>query len=266
MISFLLSPILTLFSPRLYRDVLRSGAGRGFGYLGYLTLLFCLLAFFLSRSRLVPLAGSFSDWLIEVTPEMTLTQTGLNVNVEEPYLVKHTTLGPLYVIDTQKSSEALQEDESGAVFLIGKEEIIFRNRDRNETRIFSLKEGMEKVREASRPVQITKNIMHQMAARAHALIVPVALIFLAPLFFLWKLLAALLYSLIALLLNLFKKEKLRYSSLFTLACFAITPVTIIQAVSLSVPGVAFHLNLYAAFVLTIAYLAYGMFAASRRFN
>ena len=105
--------------------------------------------------------------------------------------------------------------------------------------------------------------MLQLNQRFQALLVPVVLVFLAPLFFVWKLLIALFYSLIALLLNRFRKEKFRYGSLFTLACFAISPVTIFQAANVSIPEISFDLNFYFSFALTVLYLVYGMFVASR---
>ncbi len=263
MIAFLLAPVMTFFSSRLYRSALRSGMGRGFSYLLYLTVLFCLLVVFLCQFLLIPVTSNFIDWLIQVTPEMTITQTGLSVSANQPYLVKHPALGPVYLIDTTKSLDELMADQSRAFLLIGKEHVVVRNPRRGQTRIFDLKQAMEQARLANQPIRITKNLMRQLDQRFQALIVPIVLLLLAPLFFIWKLLVALFYSLIGLGLNLFKKEKIRYGSLFTLTCYAISPVTLIQAVHISIPDMYFNLNFWFAFALTLAYLSYGMFVTSR---
>lgn len=117
MLVFLFSPVMTLFSTRLYRNVLRSGVGGGFSYLLYLTFLFCLLVFFLCQFLLLPIAKSFSDWLVQVTPEMTLTEAGLKVKATEPYLVKHPVLGTIYLIDTTKTLEELMADKHHAILI-----------------------------------------------------------------------------------------------------------------------------------------------------
>lgn len=261
MITFLLSPIMTFFSTRLYRQTLRSGIGRGFAYLAYLTALFCLLLVFLAQFLLMPLTRDFIDWLIQVTPEMTLTQSGLKANISQPYLVKHPAFDvALYSIDTTKNLEELMADQSRTFILIGKEYMVGRNPYSNQPpRVIDLKKAMEQAKQANRALQLTKPLMHQIAQRFLAVVIPLLLLMIAPFFFIWKLLTAFFYFLIALLLNLFRKDRFPYRSLFTLACYAITPVTVIQAISLFVPGLSLNLNVFLAIALTVSYLTYGMF-------
>ena len=263
--DFILGPLTSFFSKRLYQKALRSGVGLGFGYLSYLTGLFCLVVILLCQFRLLPFTSKFIDWLIDVTPEMTLSSTGINVNAAQPYLVRHPAFGPLYLIDTTKSGGELMADESRAMILIGKDAVVVRNPNGNETRTYDLKPALEQARQANRPpVQITKRMMRELGQRVRDMIIPLILVFLAPFFFIWKLIVVLFYSLVALLLNLFRKEKkFRYPALFTLACYAITPVTVIQAIRISIPQPAFNLNPFYAFALTVAYLLFGMFVTSK---
>ena len=263
MIDFLITPVLSFFSLRLYHRVLKAGVGRGFAYLAYLTALFCLLAIFLCHFILLPIVKDFGQWLIDVTPEMKITSSGLETKMAQPYLVKHPVIGLLYLIDTTRSEAALLDDRSGAPILIGKDHIVFRGTARHETRMYDFKRVIEQVQKTNRPVSITKQLMYQLARRVYGMIIPLILLFLIPAFFLWKLLVVLFYSVVALLLNLFRKEKLRYRSLFVLSCFVITPVTIIQWMNISIPEVHFNVNMLLSFALTTAYLAYGMFVSSR---
>jgi hypothetical protein len=178
-------------------------------------------------------------------------------------LVEHPAFGPLYVIDTTKSSEELMASESPAMVLIGKEKIIVQNKQRNETRVFDLKEMATQNKNTNTPIQLTKKVMRQITARLVGLIIPIAVILVSPLYFIWKSIAALFYFLIALLLNLFRKEKLKIGSLFLFACYAITPVAVIQFLKYAIPNLTINLNFFFAFVLTVAYLIYGMFVAAR---
>lgn len=267
---FLLSPILSFFSRRLYASLHHSGAGRGLAYLVYLTCLFSALAAFLCQFLLLPLATSFTEWLVYRTPEIQLASSGIqlldskaNARVTQPYLVKHPAFGPLYLIDTGKATAAeLLADESKAFILIGKEHIVIRDASRNESRVFDLKEAMARIRETREPLPLTKKMMRRIAGQIQGLMIPFLLLLFAPIFFVWKLLAALFYSGIALILNLFRKERLRYSSLFTIACFAISPVTVIQWMSFSVPFPQIQISMLLAFVLTVAYLIYALFGSS----
>jgi hypothetical protein len=263
MVGFLLAPILSFFSARLYRKVLQSGFGAGFSYLLYLTILFSILCVFLCQFLLLPFVGNFMDWLVMVTPEITITQTGLTTEAAQPYLVKHPSFGPLYLIDTTKDASELIKDKDKAAILIGREDIIIRDADGARTRSFSLRQAMLAAHEAHQAIRITKNMMRDFGKRFQSWVIPVVLIVLAPLFFTWKLLAALFYSFLAWLLNFFKKEKFHYRNLFALSCYAISPVTMLQAVHFSIPDARLDLNLLYAFGLTFLYLAFGMFVASR---
>lgn len=261
--GLLLAPILSFFSARLYRMGLQSGIGRGFLYLLYLTILFSLLVVFLCQFLLLPVTAAFMNWLVQVTPEVTITQAGLRTEARQPYLVKHPSFGPIYLIDTTKDASQLIAETHKVPILIGREEIVINDPDRGRLRTISLREAMLKSHEANRPIRITKNVMRDLVNRIQGMVIPFVLLFLAPLFFIWKLIAALFYSLFALFFNLFRKERFRYGGLFTLSCYAITPVTIIQVVRLSVPDAQLNLNLAIAFSLTLTYVLFGMFIASR---
>ena len=194
MLRFLFAPLAAFFSPRLYRTALQSGMGRGFGYLCYLTFLFCVFVALLCQFYLLPLTRSFTDWLIQVTPEMTLTESGLEVGISQPYLVIHPAFVPLYVIDTSKGPSELLSDQSGAPVLIGKEHVVLRYGGRSETRVIDLKQILERARESKTPAQLTKNLMRQLVDRLRTFLIPVTLLFLAPLFFIWKLFSPGVYS------------------------------------------------------------------------
>ena len=264
MSDFLAAPALSFFSLRFYQRILKSGAGRGFAYLLYLTVLFCFLATFLCHFLLLPVVSGFVDWFINATPEIRITSAGLDTKAPQPFLLKHPAFGPLYLIDTSKSLQELTADKSGAPILIGKEQIVFRYSGRDELRLYELKKVIDQVARTNQPIAITKPVLKTLWERVYRLLVPGALLVFAPIFFLWKLMSALFYSLVALLLNRFRKEKLHYGTLFSLSCFAMTPITVIQWMMISIPELHFNVSMLLSLGLTTAYLAYGLFATSSR--
>ena len=74
-------------------------------------------------------------------------------------------------------------------------------------------------------------------------------------FLLWKILAALFYSWIALLINMTRRDKLDYSHLWTIACFALTPAALIQGLQFAIPQLAFlSFGTAGSLIVTTAYL------------
>jgi hypothetical protein len=264
MIAFILSPALTFFSKRLYKEALQKGAGRGLLYLGYLTLLFCFLATFLFNLLIFPLVQHFTSWLVQVTPEMTMTATGLKTDVTKPYRAVNPSFGPLYVIDTSKRGVDVLAENANFMIAVGYDEVLMRDvRAEGAPQRVPFNELMAKLSETKQSIRITKEVMKKLMSQIEGLLLPIALLIAAPFFFTWKLFTALFYSLIALLLNLFRKERFQYRNLFAVSCYAVTPVTVIQFARLSLPEI-FFLNALIAIALTCAYLLFAIFVASKR--
>lgn len=263
MLDFIFAPVLSFFSRRLYGKILTKHIGHGFLYLFYLSFLFVLLSVFLNQFIVAPIYKDFSTWLASSSPELEITAAGLETPVQQPYLIKHPVFGPLFLIDTSKDLNALNSDTSKVPILIGKDHVLIRNPARQETRSYDLGKIMKQVEQSSQPVRITKAVILELLNRLYNILVPIVLSIAFVIFFLWKVVAALFYSLIALLLNLFRKEKLSYGKLFTLTCFAMSPVVIIQWISLfSLFGFKIHIGFLVGTAFTTTYLAYGMFAVS----
>jgi hypothetical protein len=263
MIAFLMAPILTFFSKHLYREALSKGFGRGFGYLAYLTGLFSLIVLLLSNLLLLPFAENLMSWFIHMTPEMTLRGDGLSTAVAQPYVVDYPDLGPIYVIDTNKTANDFLRSSEQAPIMIGKQEIVIQSDLAAEgARVISLEKLMNQLRESNSVFLISKQVMRNVVNGLKGFLVPSVVFFLGLSFFIWKITSAFLYSIAALVLNRMRKNKLRYRNLFALSCYAITPVTMIQAVNFSVPDFNFSVNILIAIALTICYLAYALFAAS----
>ncbi len=263
MISYIISPVLTFFSKRLYQQVMRSDWQRGFFYLFYLTGLFALFIFFLSQLILLPFVDSLSGWLIRSIPVMTLTSSGLKTDAKQPVVIEYVGFGPICVINTNKNVEDIVREGPWAPILVGQTKILIsqsaKTFDKHTSQIIDLGEMMRKLAEEKRSVTISKQVMTEIARKMKSLLFPIGILIFSLVFLVWELLSALFYSVIALILNRFRKEKLRYSNLFSLACYAITPITLIQIVKISIPGVYLTINMFFVPALTICYLAYALF-------
>ena len=184
MISFLLAPVMSFFSIRLYQKALKSRQGYGFGFLLYLTFLFCCLLVFLCFFLFLPVAGGFVNWLIDVTPEVTITADGLTTKVAQPYSVRYPAFGTMYVIDTSKELDELTKlaDQTKAAVVIGKKYVVVK-KPQTVQRVYPLDQLMNKVKQSNRPIVITKALMHRIVNRIFSLVVPLAVLVLAPIFF-----------------------------------------------------------------------------------
>lgn len=265
MVQFLISPILSLFSPRMYREARFWRIGKVFGYLAYLTALFAVFIFLVNHFVFMPKVADFLNWFVEATPEMTLTETGLQTDAQQPYLVKHPVLGPFYVIDTTKELDAIVNDPSGALVVVGKTHFIVRSPAEPQPRVFKFsdiwQQYKQKNQEAS-SIRIDKKLLQTFAQRFQSSIVPIAFLFLIPAFFLWKLIAAVIYFLLSLLLNLIKKEKIAASGLFGISCLALTPASILQGISILIPNI--QVNILISVSVTLLYLVLALFVAFRK--
>jgi len=180
--------------------------------------------------------------------------------VVESYVVRHPALGTLYEIDTSKTIAELSQSDSDSFLMIGKDGLLFRQSDRSDPYVFELTDAINQVKRTKQPIRISKHLMRRVAEQLETLIIPAAVMFIGPAFFIWKLIAAFFYSLFAMLINRFRREKLRYHQLFAVSCFALTPVAGIQIMNFGIPDFFFDLNLPIALGLTISYLAYALLA------
>ncbi len=172
--------------------------------------------------------------------------------------------GVIYVIDTSKTAEELINYPGGAAFVIGKDQMIARQLGQNETRVFDLTKAWDRSQSVLKRITLTKKNLKDLTDLIEKFLPPTIFLISIAFFFIWKLFVILFYFLIALLLNLSKKNRLGYASLFSLAAHAITPVVWIQMIIFTQPALNFYnLNILFSFVMTMFYLMFGVFLASR---
>ena len=259
--NFLLAPFYSLFSLSFYRKILSRSLKLGFLYLGYLSLLFSLWALVLFNLRAVPSIGEFASWLGANLPKITLTAQGMRLDPNEPVLLTHPRYGPIFYFDPTIDAPK-PEDFSKALVILTRTKAAFHNPNTGEVRMQSLIPARPSL--GRNEIEITGERVTQLWSRAKPF---VSLIFFFSGFlgtFFWKLMAALIYSSIGLLWNLFRKVRLTYGRILHVTFFALTPMSFWQWLSWQFPALHLPANFLVSLVLTNAYLAVILFGTQER--
>ncbi len=253
------APFLSLFSVSFYRRLNAAPAlAKGFGYLVYLSALIGVLGmaglgFFLNRY-----AGEYMQWFKQNMPPVTFTQEGAVCEAEQPFTLKHPQYGTILVVDTaREDAPAVSEMPDTPVFLT-KTKLVARQRSRGQYRVFDIVpkgDGLRNWKDFTLDGAFTEGFYN----RAVPILYPAIFLICSIFYFIWKLLAAVVYSLIALGLNLFRKEKLPYESLLALSMFALTPVAMLQIFAAIIPAMRITTNAGLSIIITSCYLALGIF-------
>lgn len=253
--SILLAPIQALFSPSFYRRVLISSPGKGFLYLLYLSLLAAILGTTFFSFSLLPRAERFTEWLKDMNfPEIRFTPEGSSSDVAQPYTLVHPKLGTLLVLDTTKNSLDMAALPQAWVYII-KTKAVIQGQQAGERRIVDLAPPASD-RTPPKSFTLTGQLIQDAFHRAIPALYAGFFIFVFLLYFFLKLAGALLGSLIALVLNLFRKNKLDYGRLLNCTMFAMTAASILQAISLLPLPFKMSVNPIVSAVITGTYLGF----------
>ena len=259
--DFLLSPLLSLFSLSFYRRINSRKTASGFFYVGYLSLILTFTVLLAYRIYFFPSADQFMKWLGGNLPPLTVTRQGVQMELKQPLLLTHPQWGPLVYFDPV-SEAPKPEDLEKALVIVTRTTLSYRDPRSGETRIQRL---IPEPRKGEwRDMVLTGDRLLFLWSRTRPLVgITVVLgFFIASC--LWKLLVGLLYSLVGLLFNRFRREPLTYSAVLNVAFFALTPVTLLQGVGWLVPAFVLPFGFLISLVLTAAYLAFGILATQQK--
>ncbi len=250
--DFWAAPIFSLFSLRFYRQQMHASLGKGFLYLLYLSLLFSMALSLVAAFSLMPQSDGFMEWFRGELPSITVTKDGLSMDRPSPYSITHPQAGPLVTFDLSKT-EVSHEDMGGfPIFVTSKK--IYASQRPGDLRVIDL---MENINRAEAPQSLT--LTSDMVGRFYTALKPwvIFFIFLAAwiFYFVLYLLSGLLNSLIGLLINLFRKTKLRYGQIFNLSLYALTGPALIGFLGFLIPVVRqVTLGLWGGLAATCLYL------------
>ena len=249
--DFILAPFLSLFSLKFYRRLLALPQTLGFLYLAYLSLFLSVWALFMFRLYTFPVADDLMSWLAKNLPAMVFTQKGIQMEIKEPLLLSHPRWGPFIYLDP--TSDAPKTDDLEKAFVvITRTKVSYRNPSTGENRTLSILP--KNPQQERRDVKITGDAILKFWKRSKPFVASIFFVTAFLILYLWKLLAGVFYSLIALIFNYFRSERLRYPSLLNLTFFALTPAALLEFFSWSFAMWRIPFNLLTAILVTSLYL------------
>lgn len=257
LLSFWLAPVTAFFQPRVYRDAAKRSGGKGVLYVLYLSAVAGLLTAILMFGVAAPKVQEFIGWAQQNMPVVIWTPEGISLeNGQTTALLAHPKYGPIAAFDLQKTT-VTEADMGKAPLLVTATKVYIKRGEGQpiDSRDIT-KAGIQTDKQLPPRVRITGEVAARILGAIKSAIFFIAPLLIAGLSFFFLLLSNLLYSLAGLLLNLMRKQKLRYGAIFTLTCFATSvsfTLTWLQILtpfrSLPLPfGVLILLNLVYMFV------------------
>jgi hypothetical protein len=234
LLSFWLAPVTALFLPSVYRDAIKRSARDGVFYILYQSLMSGVLFMLLMLALVWPAINEFSNWTRNTMPVLIWTPSGLSLEDGGAARWVHPVLGPIVNFDMSKT--VVDEVDMGrAYFFVTSTKIFFKRGSEGVDNFDITAKGAQKkylfppkVRIAGETIVGLLNIAKGVALLATPLLVAI-------LSFFFILIVNLIFSLIGLLLNKLRKEKLLFRSVFSLTCFATTASVVVAWVHIMTP-------------------------------
>lgn len=247
-----------LYSVPFYKKAAAFSISKGIVYL----LLWAIFAVFLAALLLVfrffPALHEFNDWLKVSMPVITWTQQGVTMDKPSPYVLKHPKYGHVATMNLNKKEISQQDLGEALLYMTATKLYVRKQPGTPETRVYDLA-GPAQVRTKDEKIVIDASFLERMekGLKPVLLIVGAGMSFV--LFFIWKLLAALFYSVLGNLINRFRREKLRYEAVLNISCFAMTASMWLSFIFLFLSDLMpFAFGFQASMLVTMLYLFLGI--------
>lgn len=254
MLTFFTAPVTALFSTSVYKDAARSSAGRGVLYSLYLAGLSVGLVMMVLSAKVMPQADAFAGWVKTNMPVLIWTPAGLSLeNGQTTAVLKHPQYGTIALFDMTKTT-ATEADIGEAYVLVTSQKILIKRAPGQVEERDITGAGMRSSQQLPPRVRITGDLaakLYQNLKSAMKLVVPVVILILS---FVSFLMMNLFYSLVGLILNGIRAEKLGYGAIFSLTCFATTISFVLTGLRTLVPLPAFAGAFGLNILVTLAYL------------
>lgn len=227
---FILDPINSITSVQFYKKVSTQSAGRTVAYLGYLGLLFAVLATIAFKVRIGPSIDSTFLWLQTEVP--TLVFEGgkvLTPELQAPATLRHPTIPELSIQIDASRVEPVTPQMLEQLNVKGylSQNALYLMDPQGQMKVSDFSKS-----KSEKPMRVDANFFRQAQALLGKVLYPVALLLSFAFFLVWKLLASVFYSLVAMAVNAVHEAELPFGSLVNIAVYAQTLIIAIQAIFL----------------------------------
>ena len=259
-VDLLFGPVLAFFSAGFYRRTGQRALWRALLYLGYMSFLFSLGIAALFVWRWMPAVDAFVVWAADRLPTVVFTREGPIADVTQPFELHHPVYGRVLVVDT--AADMADPDRPAWLYLTGTHLVLGGIGGPRTSEYRCLDIVPTSPEQAWQDVIVSSTVVQRLYEDLLPF-APLAIVLAFPVFFAWKLVAAVAYSLLAVGLSLVLRGRLGYRQLLTLTVFAMTPVVVMEFLAMG--GLA---NLVASSVrvscaVTAAYLMAAILCAKR---
>jgi hypothetical protein len=218
-LSFFLAPITAFFLPQVYQDAAKSSGRKGLLYIAYCSLLASALIMTIFASRLA-ISDAFIQWVKKESPVLIWTPEGLSFeDNRQTARLDHPIYGPVIVLDMNRTAVTRKDLRQVYLFVTAKKIYFVQPNGLAEERDIT-RAGIPSQKKLPARVRITGTLIENFYVTAKIAFLIVAPVVLFPVFCFMLLVINLVYSLAGLLLNLLRKNRLRYGTIFSMTCFA----------------------------------------------
>ncbi len=229
---FVLDPINSITSVNFYRKVAQQSARRTVLYLVYVALLFSVAAATAIKLRVGPALDETFHWLETSVPTLQFSNGKLTSDAPMPVTLRHPDYSDLAVtIDTSRvepvTPEMLEKDRLAAYVTSN---AVYLQQGQGEVRVIDLSKSA-----TNRPVKIDASFFESSRQVLDRALYPVSFALVFLFFLVWKALASLFYSLVAMTINNSAQTRLSYRQLLGIAVYAQTLIVLLQGIFLFMP-------------------------------
>jgi len=250
--SLFQAPLLAFYSRSFYQDVARNRKGTAFGYLLLLLTFLWIPVMTTLHGHITAAMTTYAPPVVNQIPRITIMNGEVSVDVPTPYSIIEPARGTeLLLIDTTGKTTSL--DRTQAAALLTRDKLMIRQQRKQEVRIYDLSEVHDVTIDRDDAARVAEWVRKWTAAVAY----PFALLG----SFVYRMLQALLYGLIGMMIAGALKVTLDYAALIRLSVMAVTPVLILKTLR-TVLGVEVPYGLLLGFVIAMGYLVYGIKASA----
>lgn len=222
-------PIKSVTDFTFYHDVPKKTFGQTAAYVAYLGLIYSCVVVAALFLHFRPRINQAVDWASSSFPELTLENGELTSKTNERKLIRHPDAESLAVMIDTDRSEAVTPAEMSEQKLISyvTRDAIYVIDNNNTMKVYDLSKAQNE-----KPVKIDAQFFKTLGSIMSAVLYPVSFVTAFLIFFVWKHLAALVYSLVAVLINAGLGAGQEFHDLLKISIYAQTPVVILQMAGL----------------------------------
>lgn len=224
----ILDPVNSIVNFPFYREVPKKSGGAIFGYIAYLGFLYSLTVVLALFVHMRPKLAETIDWLKDSVPKMTLANGRLTSEARGPVSLVHPSLEEIKVIiDTDRTAAVTPAEMTRrkAVAYFTSNTIYILSGTKMEAYDLTKAENKE-------PVVIDGKFYEMIGSVMSVILYPIAFFTTFLVFLVWKSMAALIYSILALIINALCSGGLKFGDLFKISVYAQTPIVALQMLTL----------------------------------